>query len=173
MLERASLEESDDEALTTAWAALIASASLEYDAEVTTFSRILSELSPRECLILQRVFGGRWDWVSGTRPPGAMTRFFESEAEIKPMLRQAVVKEDKSVFSKLQNYVDPAFPMEFTRALTRGTSQRANWIDKVLKEPSTQKMSLVIHCSKRRDLLSAVAKVIHGMLEKPPLGLTG
>lgn len=102
---------------------------------MTTFSRILSELSPRECLILQRVFGGRWDWVSGTRPPGAMTRFFESEAEIKPMLRQAVVKEDKSVFSKLQNYVDPAFPMEFTRALTRGTSQRANWIDKVLKEP--------------------------------------
>jgi hypothetical protein len=57
MLDRASLEEADDETLTTAWGALIASASLNYDPEVIAFSRILSELSPRECLILQAFLG--------------------------------------------------------------------------------------------------------------------
>lgn len=135
ILDRASLEEADDETLTDAWAALIASASLEYDPEVIAFSRVLSELSPRECLILQRVFGERWGWVRGKRPPAAMRAFFEREAEIKSMLRSAVVGGDVSVFEKLQRFVDPAMPMEFTVALTRGTSQHANWTDKLLKLP--------------------------------------
>jgi|GEM_PF-6314147 len=135
MLDKASLEESDDETLTTAWGALIASASLDYDPEVIAFSRILSELSPRECLILQRIFGERWDWVFGKHVPVAMKRFFESEFQIKPIIREAVLKQDAAIFGKLQQYVDPSMPMEFTLALTRGTSQRANWIDKVLKEP--------------------------------------
>jgi hypothetical protein len=135
MLDKASLEEADDETLTTAWGALIASASLDYDPEVIAFSRILSELSPRECLILQRIFGQRWDWVLGKHAPAAMKRFFESEVEIKPMIREAVLKGDHSLFGKLQRYVDPSMPMEFTLALTRGVTQRVNWVDKVLKEP--------------------------------------
>ena len=135
MLDKASLEEADDEILTTAWGTLIASAALDYDPEVIAFSRILSELSPRECLILQRIFGGRWDWVMGRRPPATMMRFFESEAEIKPLIREAIRKGDQSIFGKLQTYVDGSMPMEFTLALTRGTSQRASWVEDVLKEP--------------------------------------
>jgi hypothetical protein len=134
MLDKASLEAADDEVLTTAWGTLIASASLDYDPEVIAFSRILSELSPRECVILQRIFGQRWEWVLGNHVPAAMRQFFESDAEIKPMIRDAVLKQDHQLFSKLQKYVDPAMPMEFTLALTRGASKRANWVDKVLKE---------------------------------------
>jgi hypothetical protein len=59
MLEKASLEEGDDETLTDAWAALLASASVAYDPEVLTFTRILSELGPREALVLHRLYGGR------------------------------------------------------------------------------------------------------------------
>ena len=70
MLERASLEEANDETLTTAWGALVASAALDYDPEVIAFSRILSELSPRECLILERIFGGRWSGGPGRTFPG-------------------------------------------------------------------------------------------------------
>jgi hypothetical protein len=135
MLERASLEEANDETLTTAWGALVASAALDYDPEVIAFSRILSELSPRECLILERIFGGRWEWVREEPSPAAMKRFYESESTIKPMIRKAVLDKDHKLFAKLRAYVEPSMPMEFTLALTRGVSERANWIDKTLKEP--------------------------------------
>jgi hypothetical protein len=101
MLERASLEEANDETLTTAWGALVASAALDYDPEVIAFSRILSELSPRECLILERIFGGRWEWVREEPSPAAMKRFYESESTIKPMIRKAVLDKDHKLFAKL------------------------------------------------------------------------
>jgi hypothetical protein len=136
ILERASLEEPDDDVLTTAWGKLIASASSDYDPEVIAFSRILSELSPRECLVLEHIFGNRRDWILGDRSSGTMRKFFENEADIKPLIREAVLKNDPGLFNKLRmNYVEAALPMEFTVAVTRGVSERANWIDKTLKEP--------------------------------------
>ena len=134
ILEKASLEEPGDEILTSAWAGLLASASLDYDAEVLTFTRILSELGPREAAVLDRVYGNRREWATGTRNDAALTRFFESEATIKPMIRSAVLAGDQSLFGQLGDYVDGSWPMEFTVAYTRGVSARANWIDKRLLE---------------------------------------
>ena len=158
MLERASLEEADDETLTTAWGSLIASASLDYDPEVIAFSRILSELSPRECLILQRIFGGRWEWVLGKRAPAAMKGFYESEATIKPMILKAVLEQDLKLFPKLQAYVDPSMPMEFTMGLTRGVSERVNWIDKTLKEPFYAENELGYRLLEAQDLIGSHGK---------------
>ena len=107
----------------------------DYDPEVIAFSRILSELSPRECLILQRIFKDHWEWVLGAHAPEAMRKFFESEEEIKPLLREAIQAQDQSVFSKLLTYVDSSMPMEFTRIIARGASERANWVSDVFKEP--------------------------------------
>jgi hypothetical protein len=135
ILDRASLEEPGDESLTTAWGALIASASLDYDPEVMAFSRILSELSPRECLVLERIFGNRHEWALGDRASGAMRKFFDSEGTIKPLILDAVLKGDTAIFEKLRAFVDQAMPIEFTIAVTKGTSARANWVDKSLKEP--------------------------------------
>ncbi|MEG6509782.1 hypothetical protein V6C03_12480 [Methyloligella sp. 2.7D] len=135
ILERASLEEPDDEVLTSAWATLIATAATDYDPEVISFSRILAELTPRECQILQHIFQGRFKWVDGKRPVGPMTKFFESEDEIKSKLRKAVQAGDSKIFSELLTYVDPEMPIQFIAAITRGVSVRANWIDKLLKEP--------------------------------------
>jgi hypothetical protein len=73
--------------------------------------------------------------VLGNRPPIAMKRFYESNEEIKPMIREAVLKEDHELFGKLQTYVDTSMPMEFTSAITRGTTKQVNWVDKMLKEP--------------------------------------
>jgi hypothetical protein len=102
ILDRASLEEPGDESLTTAWGALIASASLDYDPEVMAFSRILSELSPRECLVLERIFGNRHEWALGDRASGAMRKFFDSEGTIKPLILDAVLKGDTAIFEKLR-----------------------------------------------------------------------
>ena len=135
MLERASLEEASDETLTSAWAALLASASICYDPEVIAFSRILSELSPRECLVLDHIYGERRDWVLGKRPPFAMRRFYESDETVKPMIREAVLAGDPALFSTLYKFIDPAMPIQFTIAITRATTPRVNWIDKTLREP--------------------------------------
>jgi hypothetical protein len=134
MLENASLEDADDESLTTKWASLIASASINYDSEVIAFSRILSELSPRECTILERIFGGRWGWVLGERVPAAMKKFYENDSVIKPLIRQAVIQSDQGIFDTLRQYVDQLMPMQFTFVLTRGVTERVNWVDKMLKE---------------------------------------
>jgi hypothetical protein len=135
MLEKASLEEGEDETLTDAWAALLASASIDYDPEVLTFTRILSEFGPREALVLSRLYGGRRKWALGDRNEKALTRFFESEEAIKPMIRRAVADGDPGLFPRLRGFVDESWPMEFTLAFTRGASVRANWIDKRLLEP--------------------------------------
>ncbi|HLG16585.1 MAG TPA: Abi-alpha family protein [Blastocatellia bacterium] len=64
LLEGAALE--DDENLSDKWAGLLASAASSGEAESThpSFPRILSEVSPREALILDRLHqaGGETDW---------------------------------------------------------------------------------------------------------------
>jgi len=145
ILDRASLEEPSDDTLTTAWGALIASASLDYDPEVMTFSRILSELSPRECMVLERIFGDRHEWVLGERPPAAMRRFFEDERRIKALILDAVTNEDTALFEKLHEFVDDAMPMAFTVAFTFGVSERANWVNKRLREPFYSENEAAFH----------------------------
>lgn len=145
ILDRASLEEPSDDTLTTAWGSLIASASSDYDPEVMAFSRILSELSPRECLVLQRIFGDRHEWVLGERPQGAMRGFFENEGLIKPLILEAVNKKDTGLFGKLREFVDGAMPLEFTVAMTKGVSARANWVDQTLKEPFYEENEAAYH----------------------------
>jgi hypothetical protein len=134
MLEKASLEAADDEALTTTWASLIATSSVDYDPEVIAFTRILSEISARECKIINMVFSNRWDWVNGARVQAATRRLYEEEDSIKPLVRDAVIVGDRKIFSKLRAYVDSSMPMQFTYALTRGVSQKANWTDRVIKD---------------------------------------
>lgn len=64
LLEGAALE--DDERLSDKWAGLLASAASSGDAELThpSFPRILSEMSPREAVILDQLHqtGGETDW---------------------------------------------------------------------------------------------------------------
>lgn len=66
LLEGAALE--DDENLSDKWAGLLASAASSSDAELThpSFPRILSEISPREAVILDKLHrsGGETKWNS-------------------------------------------------------------------------------------------------------------
>jgi len=66
LLEGAALE--DDENLSNKWAGLLASAATSNETELShpSFSRILSEMSPREALILDKLHrvGGETDWNS-------------------------------------------------------------------------------------------------------------
>jgi hypothetical protein len=166
MLERASLEEANDETLTTAWGALVASAALDYDPEVIAFSRILSELSPRECLILERIFGGRWEWVREEPSPAAIKRFYESESTIKPMIRKAVLDKDHKLFAKLRAYVEPSMQWNSLwlqrgafRNVPTGSTRRS-------KNHSMRRTNWAIGCWKHRDSSAVTAIVIPGSMEK-------
>jgi hypothetical protein len=171
LLERASLEEPDDEALTKAWGALLASASMDYDPEVIGFSRILSELSPRECAILDRLYSYWRDNPSSSESEFPMRRFYESEAEIKPLLRKAVPAKDQVIFETLRGYVDASMPMQFTVAYTRGTTDRVNWIDDRLLEAFYAENELGFTLLKSQGLVDLFGKSYSWQTGEKPVGV--
>jgi hypothetical protein len=168
ILERASLEDAEDDVLTTAWAKLIASASEDYDVEVVVFSRLLSELSARECGVL------RWLW----RPEGPpdltsfpMERFYSAEPEIKDLLRQAVPLRDLSVFEQLRKYVDPTMPMEFTIAYSRAVKDRVHWVDARLYAPVFADNELAFELLKNQGLIALEGRGYSWATNEKPVGV--
>ncbi|MBI2714655.1 MAG: hypothetical protein HYX37_09385 [Rhizobiales bacterium] len=106
LLEKASLE-SPDSKLIEAWANLIASASVNYDSEVITFSSILSEIGPREGSIIERMFGSRKDLLDleitrTNSSAGALA--IAQRVAIVPLIREGIEHSDLSMFSRLTEF---------------------------------------------------------------------
>jgi hypothetical protein len=115
LLEKASLEHPDDDELIRRWANLLASAAGDYDIEVITFASILSEIGPRECLILQSMVGekgpGKWGNRRQRMGFSASATLRGREDELRHFIGPAVRKKDISIFEKARSLLPADFPV--------------------------------------------------------------
>ncbi len=113
ILEKASLEDADS-TLIEAWGNLLASASAQYDVEVITFASILSEIGPRERMIIETMLGPSGPGRRKDREVPMARNVGESlgkqEEEIQRLLNEAIDTNDHTIFERLMAFLPNGYP---------------------------------------------------------------
>lgn len=119
-LEQASLEDPDS-ILIEAWANLGVSAAVNYDIEVVRFSKILSEIGPREKSILETIVGpgvGEWGDRSARALASVEYEIYNSRAKVRKLLEEAVENLDASIFQTMKAFTPEGYPLVFTKVVS-------------------------------------------------------
>jgi hypothetical protein len=120
ILEKASLESPDSD-LIQAWANLLASTAAQFDSEVMAFASILSEIGSRERAIIEEMVGasglGVWGDRARRATHGMTAEWLINQETIKPILRDAMEKQDFGVFAALRRFVPTGYPCLITKII--------------------------------------------------------
>ncbi len=137
ILEKASLEETDS-TLIEAWANLLASASVNYDIEVNTFSEILSAIGPREADIIKEMLGtndlSQWEDRHARATASSAFQLYNKGEVIKPRILKAIDEQDQNIFVELLEYFPSDYPVLVTIIGKGVATERANKIDTIFEK---------------------------------------
>lgn len=117
ILEKASLEDADSMLIQT-WGNLLASASVHYDVEVITFASILSEIGPRERMIIEKMLGpsgpGRWKDRTMRLTQNIEKTLNKQGEQLHRLLDEAIDTNDHAVFEHLKAFMPDGYPVLVT-----------------------------------------------------------